>query len=74
MDDALVEEAPFLDAYQSSKALPCPFCKSVPWLMPWHGGGPKKRNLMCRNEDCPVQPNVCAPTEVRAIKAWNTRP
>jgi hypothetical protein len=63
----------FKGEYQSDKALPCPFCGEMPFLVPWHGGGPKKRNLMCQNEDCPVGPNICGDTETKAIAAWNTR-
>lgn len=59
--------------YQSDKALPCPFCGQAPILVPWHGGGPRKRNLMCRNDVCPVEPSVCGETETKALRAWNTR-
>ena len=63
----------FKGQYQSDKALSCPFCGEAPILVPWHGGGPKKRNLLCRNVRCPVAPSVCGSTEARALSAWNTR-
>lgn len=63
----------FSGQYQSAKALCCPFCGKAPVLVPWHGGGPKKRNLMCRSEDCFVGPSVCGSTEAQAIERWNMR-
>ncbi len=60
-------------AYLSVKALPCPFCGEVPILAPWHGGGPRKRAVMCRCDECPVSPMVTGPTERRALENWNTR-
>ena len=51
----------------------CPFCGGPPDVMPWHGGGPRKRFVHCRNDYCPVQPGVTGSTRTRAVEAWNTR-
>lgn len=60
-------------AYRSSKARKCPFCGNPPMVLPWHGGGPRKRMVMCHHEECPVCPSVSGSTEKRALESWNTR-
>jgi len=57
-----------------SQALACPFCGEQPLIVPWHGGGPRKRNVFCANDTCLVQPGVCGTTENRALENWNYRP
>lgn len=69
----MTDNLPFKGAYRSNKTRPCPFCGEPPILVPWPGGGPKKRNLMCWNDDCHVEPNVCAANETTAIRKWNRR-
>lgn len=60
-------------AYRSNDALPCPFCGDAPMIVPWHGGGPRKRMIMCRSDACSVGPQVTGATERQAIEKWNTR-
>ena len=57
-----------------SEAKPCPFCGAQPTIMPWHGGGPRKRRVNCGNEDCTISPAVAESTRKRALEIWNTRP
>jgi len=59
--------------YTSPYTYTCPFCGSLPIIMPWHGGGPRKRLLLCDDEQCLVRPTVTGTTEARAIAAWNYR-
>ena len=63
----------FKGQYQSDKTLPCPFCGEQPIIVPWHGGGPKKRRVFCYSDVCVIQPAACESTEAKAIRAWNTR-
>lgn len=68
------EPAPgFKGQYASPKAKGCPFCGEAPILVPWHGGGPRKRAVMCWSTVCGVSPMVTGQTEARALAAWNTR-
>lgn len=60
-------------AYHSGKTLLCPFCGTLPIIVPWHGDGPRKRMVMCRADECPITPGVTGSTEARAIAKWNTR-
>jgi hypothetical protein len=69
--DAEVEN--WKGGYRSDRALACPFCGEMPMLVPWHGGGPKKRMIMCRSNWCEVSPSVTGSTERRAVDYWNTR-
>jgi hypothetical protein len=60
-------------AYRSAKALGCPFCGNAPMIVPWHGGGPRKRMIMCRDDECAIGPMHADSTEARAVAAWNRR-
>lgn len=61
------------DSYTSPKTLPCPFCGRHPIVVPWHGGGPRKRMVTCDNDACAAKPATIGSTEARAIRAWNLR-
>ena len=51
-------------------AMPCPFCGADPPLATRRAG----RFLVgCEAEDCPANPQVCAPTPEEAWDAWNRR-
>jgi hypothetical protein len=58
---------------KTSDLKPCPFCGTTPNIRPWHGGGPMKRLVRCRDENCLVVPMVSGTTRSRAIAAWNQR-
>jgi len=51
----------------------CPFCGEVPWAQPWHGGGPNKHMVMCRNDACLVMPEVTGANLSAAVRIWNRR-
>lgn len=51
----------------------CPFCGVSPEMEYWHGGGPNKRMISCRNPDCDVSPNVTGENERAAIARWERR-
>lgn len=55
------------------EACSCPFCGQMPTVQKWHGGGPRKRLVSCRREECAVGPSVTGSTLRRALGAWNTR-
>jgi hypothetical protein len=51
--------------------LGCPCCGSVPEMERWHGGGPQKRMISCR--DCEFSVSISAPTARAAVQKWNGR-
>lgn len=51
----------------------CPFCGSSPEIEYWHGGGPNKRMIGCRSDECHVSPQVTGETEREAIDRWERR-
>lgn len=51
----------------------CPFCGASPEIEYWHGGGPNKRMIACRNEDCDASPGVTGEDERVAIMRWERR-
>jgi sarcosine oxidase delta subunit len=51
----------------------CPFCGASPEIEYWHGGGPNKRMISCRSDDCHVNPMVTGETEREAIERWERR-
>jgi hypothetical protein len=51
----------------------CPFCGSSPEIEYWHGGGPNKRMIACRNDDCDVNPGVTGENERAAVAKWERR-
>lgn len=51
----------------------CPFCGGSPEIEYWHGGGPNKRMIACRNDDCDVNPGVTGENERAAIAKWERR-
>ncbi len=55
------------------EALRCPFCGSVPYIEPWHGGGPQKHMMSCISPRCAASPMVTGETPEEAIKEWNHR-
>jgi hypothetical protein len=71
--DAHDDIANWKGAYRSDEALSCPFCGFAPMIVKWHGGGPRKRMIMCRADECAIQPSVVGATEQRALDNWNTR-
>lgn len=71
--DAYDDIASWEGAYRSDDALPCPFCGYAPMIVKWHGGGPRKRMIMCRSDECEVQPAITGRTEQVALGSWNTR-
>ena len=52
---------------------PCPFCGGTPEMWTWHGGGPRKRMILCRSDDCYVSPMVSGETPTAAARRWNAR-
>ena len=58
---------------KKTEPVPCPWCRELPEVAPWHGGGPRKRMVTCENPFCPVGPFVTGSTRQRAIAKWNTR-
>lgn len=51
----------------------CPFCGGTPRLVNWHGGGPNKTAVLCRDKTCHVSPMVTGHTTAVAIQRWNDR-
>ena len=71
--DAHDDIASWKGAYRSDRALGCPFCGCAPMIVKWHGGGPRKRMIMCRSDECFVQPSVIGGNEKVALSRWNIR-
>lgn len=57
---------------EPAQPLRCPFCGLYPEVIHWHGGGPRKRMVMCPGP-CPVGPQTTGSTRARAVAKWNTR-
>lgn len=55
------------------EARTCPFCGEQPETEFWHGGGPRKTMVACRNESCAVGPSVTGTTRARTLDLWNIR-
>ena len=51
----------------------CPFCGAQPTIERWHGGGPQKHMVSCRNASCYVRPNVTGGSRYYAIRNWSIR-
>lgn len=58
---------------KAAEAKPCPFCGELPHTIPWHGGGPRKTMVCCRNESCHAAPQVTGTTRSSALDTWNIR-
>jgi len=64
-----------MDKETNEKPKPCPFCGREPKVIPWHGAGPRKRAVLCDNDDyCAATPMVTGTTRARSIANWNRRP
>ena len=57
-----------------TEPLPCPFCGADPNVIPWHGGGKRKRMVVCQNDACHIGPSVTGSTRARAVARWDDRP
>ena len=62
-----------LSEVQSNALLGCPFCDRLPFVEPWHGGGPDKHSVACIHADCTVHPQTTGETLQEALDNWNTR-
>jgi hypothetical protein len=51
----------------------CPFCGSTPRMVKWHGGGPAKVAILCRDNSCHVSPMVTGHQPHVAAERWNER-
>jgi hypothetical protein len=60
-------------AVHTDDASPCPFCGKRPVIQPWHGGGPRKRMVLCDYLNCPANPSVTGGTRAVALSNWNMR-
>jgi len=51
----------------------CPFCGAAPRMVNWHGGGPAKVAILCRDDYCDASPMVTGHTPAVAAQRWNAR-
>jgi len=58
---------------QKAEPLTCPFCGDTPRIIPWHGGGKRKRLIECDNDECSIGPSITGPTRADAVAKWNIR-
>lgn len=51
----------------------CPFCGGPPTIKSLYGDAPERCVVGCLSKKCKVNPHLCASTQKKGIKIWNTR-